>query len=65
MMSPGDISRLLEDIATAMDETHITDLLVGSLAALATLPPLEAERVCARIQDVIAEHRAWSGDQND
>jgi hypothetical protein len=57
MTGAGDISRLLAEIVTAADETHIIDLLADSLDALATLPPIERERANMRIQDAIREYR--------
>jgi hypothetical protein len=55
---PGDINRLLADIATAPDEAYIVDLITNSHKATATLPPREREQVNAAIQDAVRERRA-------
>jgi len=65
MMTRGDVSRLCADIATAVDDGHIIDLLAGSLEALATLPPSECEHTSARIADAIREYRALNDDGDD
>jgi hypothetical protein len=64
MMTAGDLSRLLGDIATAVDEAHIVDLVAGSLDALATLPPREHEHANVRVQDAIRERHALGYDDD-
>ncbi len=59
-MTLDNINRLIAEIAAAIDQAHIDDLLARNREMIDTLPRLERERALERIADVIREWRGRS-----